>query len=409
MKYNKPVLSACLLLAAITAANAQPAPALAAAETDPVKLGVILDMGGVYADVTGPGSELAARMAVADFGGTVLGRPIEVQVADHQNKADIAASIASKWFDTDNVVALLDVASSSPALAVMNVANIRHRIVLLNGPGASTITNESCTATTVHYTYNTYATAHAVTEAVMAQGGKTWFYLVADYTFGKSLETDSGTVVHARGGQVLGSAKAPLDTPDFSSFLLQAQQSKAQVLGLANGGGDLINSVKQAAEFGVTKSGMKLASLGANINDIHGIGLEATQGMMLADSFYWDTDEATRAFSKRFFDKLKKMPNMLQSGLYSATTHYLEAVRAAGTTDSAPVMAKMREMPVNDFFAHNGHVRADGLMVHDMYLFQVKTPAESKGPWDLYRRVATISGDDAFQPLSESRCPLVKK
>ena len=403
MKCNRLAFAVGVLVATAATAMAQPA------SIEPVKLGLILDMGGVYADVTGPGSELAARMAVADFGGKVLGRPIEVLVADHQNKADIGASIASKWFDTDNVTALLDVASSSPALAVMNVANIRHRIVLLNGPGASTITNESCNATTVHYTYNTYATAHAVTEAVMAQGGKTWFYLVADYTFGKSLETDSGNVVRARGGQVLGSAKAPLDTADFSSFLLQAQQSGAQVLGLANGGGDLINSVKQAAEFGVTKSGVKLASLGANVNDIHGIGLEATQGMMLADSFYWDTDDDTRAFSKRFFDRLKKMPNMLQAGLYSATMHYLQAVQAAGTTDSAPVMAKMREMPVHDLFARNGHVRADGLMVHDMFLFQVKTPAESKGPWDLYKRVATIPGDEAFQPLSETRCPLLKK
>jgi branched-chain amino acid transport system substrate-binding protein len=390
-----------LLLAGIPVAHAQPAA--------PIKLGMILDMGSLYADVTGPGTELAGRMAIADFGGKVLGRPVELLVADHQTKADIAAAIATEWYDNENVVALLDVAASSPALAVMNVANIRKKIVLLNGPGASSITNEACIATAVHYTYNTYATAHAVTKAVVDQGGKSWFYVTADYTFGHQLENDSATVVKANGGQVLGDAKAPIATSDFSSFLLQAQQSKAQVIGLANAGADLINTVKQAAEFGVTQSGSKLASLGANINDIYGIGLDATQGMVLADAFYWDTDDETRAFAKRFYDKLKKMPNMLQAGAYSATMHYLQAVQAAGTTDSGPVMEKMRELPIHDFFARDGHIRTDGLMVHDMYLFQVKTPAESKGPWDLYKRLATIPGDQAFQLLADSRCPLVKK
>lgn len=393
-------IAATVLSAA--AAHAQPA-------SNPVKLGMILDMGSLYADVTGPGSEYAARMAVADFGGKVLDRPIEVQVADHQNKADIAAAIATKWFDTENVVALLDVAASSPALAVMNVANQRHKVVLLNGPGAASITNELCNAYTVHYTYDTYATSHAVTKAVLDQGGKTWYYLTADYTFGHQLANDSASVVRANGGKVLGDAAVPMDTADFSSFLLEAQASQAQIIGLANAGSDLINSVKQAAEFGLTKGGAKLASLGAEINDIHSIGLEATQGMLLADAFYWDTDDQTRAFAKRFYDKLNKMPNMLQAGVYSATTHYLQAVQAAGTTDGAAVMEKMRETPIHDFFAHDGHIRADGLMVHDMYLFQVKTPAESKGPWDLYKRVATIPGDQAFQPLADSRCPLVKK
>jgi branched-chain amino acid transport system substrate-binding protein len=396
---------ACLLLAGTSTVEAQPAPP----SIEPVKLGMILDMGSLYADVTGPGSELAARMAVADFGGKVLDRPIEVLVSDHQTKADIAAAIATEWFDAEKVVALLDVAASSPALAVMNVANLRSKIVLLNGPGASSITNESCIATAVHYAYNTYATSHAVTKAVMDQGGKSWYFLTADYTFGHQLESDSAAVIKANGGQVLGDAKAPINTSDFSSFLLQAQQSKAQVIGLANAGSDLINSVKQAAEFGITRGGTKLASLGANINDIYGIGLDATQGMVLSDAFYWNTDDETRAFAKRFYDKLKKMPNMLQAGVYSATLHYLQAVQAAGTTDSGPVMEKMRNAPIHDFFAHDGHIRVDGLMVHDMYLFQVKTPAESKGPWDLYKRVATIAGDQAFQPLSESRCPLVKK
>jgi branched-chain amino acid transport system substrate-binding protein len=396
---------ACLSLITATGARAQAAPTAA----DPVKLGMILDMASLYADVTGPGSELAARMAVADFGGKVLNRPIELLVADHQTKADIAAAIATRWLDAENVVALLDVAASSPALAVMNVANLRHKIVMLNGPGASSITNEACTATTVHYTYNTYAISHAVTKAVMDQGGKSWYYLTADYTFGHQLASDSAVVVKAGGGKVLGESRAPITTSDFSSYLLQAQQSGAQVIGLANAGSDLINSVKQASEFGITSNGTKLASLGANINDIYGIGLDSTQGMLVGDAFYWDTDDKTRAFANRFYEKLKKMPNMLQAGMYSSTLHYLQAVQAAGTTDSDAVMQKMRDMPVDDFFAHGGHIRADGLMVHDIHLYQVKAPAESKGPWDLYKLVSTIPGDQAFQPLSESRCPLVKK
>ena len=405
MRHLKLALMVCLSWACTAAVRAQPAPA----SSNPVKLGMILDMGSLYADVTGPGSEWAARMAVADFGGKVLNRPIEVMVADHQTKADIAAAIATKWFDTENVVALLDVAASSPALAVMNVANLRDRIVLLNGPGASSITNESCIPTAVHYTYNTYATSHAVTKAVMDQGGKSWYFLTADYTFGHQLESDSASVINANGGQVLVDAKAPINTADFSSFLLQAQQSGAQVIGLANAGTDLINSVKQAAEFGITRGSTKLASLGANINDIYGIGLDATQGMVLSDAFYWDTDDQSRAFAKRFYDKLKKMPNMLQTGVYSSTLHYLQAVQAAGTTDSGPVMQHMRDAPIHDFFAHDGHIRADGLMVHDMYLFQVKSPSESTGPWDLYKRLATIPGDQAFQPLSQSRCKLINK
>jgi branched-chain amino acid transport system substrate-binding protein len=405
MRRLKSTIFASLFVTAMISAQAQPA----SPSAEPVKLGMILDMGSLYADVTGPGSELAARMAVADFGGKVLDRPIEVLVADHQTKADIAAAIATKWYDAENVVALLDVAASSPALAVMNVANLRHKIVLLNGPGASSITNESCIATAVHYVYNTYAVANAVTKATMDHGGRTWYYLTADYTFGHQLENDSATVVKANGGKVLGDAKAPINTADLSSFLLQAQQSGAQVIGLANAGSDLINSVKQAAEFGITRSGTKLASLAANINDIHSIGLDATQGLVVGDAFYWDQDDQSRAFARRFYDKLHKMPNMLQAGVYSSTTHYLQAVQAAGTTDAAAVMQKMREMPIHDFFAHDGHIRGDGLMVHDMYLYQVKTPSESKGAWDLYKRIATIPGDQAFQPLSQSRCPLVKK
>jgi len=386
------------------AAHAQPP-----ASDAPIKLGAILDMGGVYADVTGPGSETAARMAIEDFGGKLLGRPIQFLVADHQNKPDIAAAVATRWYDQEGVTAIMDVASSSPALAVMNVADKRHRIVMLSGPGALAITNRNCIATAVHYTYNTYANAQTVGRAILQQGGKRWFFITADYTFGHALENDTAAVVKAAGGQVLGDAKAPLDNTDFSTMLLTAQQSGADVIGLANGGNDLVNTVKQASEFGLTRGKQKFAVLGSNINDIHGMGLQIAQNLEVPDAFYWDTDDATRAWSRRFFDRLHKMPNQLQAGLYSATMHYLRAVTDAGTTDAAPVMQKMRDTPVNDFFAHDGHIRIDGLMVHDMHLYQVKTPAESKQPWDYYKLVTTIPGDRAFLPLSESQCPLVKR
>ncbi|MBS0640536.1 MAG: ABC transporter substrate-binding protein, partial [Proteobacteria bacterium] len=335
---------------------------------EPVRIGAILDMASLYADVTGPGTEFAIRTAVADYGGKVLGRPVEVLIADHQAKADVAASIAARWFDTQNVVALMDVAASSPALAAINVAKQRKRVVFLNGPGAVSITNESCTPYSVHYTYDTYANAHAVTKAVMDQGGKSWYYLTADYTFGHLLAKDSAGVVKENGGKVLGESRAPMDTADFSSYLIAAQSSGAQVIGLANAGTDLINTVKQAAEFGVTQSGAKLASLAANINDVHGIGLQATQGMMVVDTFYWDLDDGTRAFAKRFQETLHKMPNGLQAGAYSATLDYLKAVDAVGTTDADAVMAKLRETPIHDFYAHNGKIRPDGRMVHDMFL-----------------------------------------
>jgi branched-chain amino acid transport system substrate-binding protein len=391
----------CWMLAAANPVLAQPA-----SGTEPVRLGLILDMSSVYADVTGPGSETAARMAVEDFGGEVLGRPIEVLVADHQNKPDIAGAVAAKWFDIDHVAALLDVAASSPALAAMAVAKAHDKIIIMSGPGATSITNEACIPTSVHYTYNTYALAHTTGKAVIQQGGRSWFFLTADYTFGHQLEADTSAVVKAAGGEVLGQALAPIGTSDYSSYLLQAQQSKAQVVGFAVAGADLVNAVKQAAEFGLDRGGQKLTGLLVYINDIHGLGLQATQGMLLSSAFYWDRDDATRQWAKRFYGRLHKMPNMSQAGVYSSAMHYLQAVQAAGTTDSAAVMRAMRDAPVNDFFAHNGRIRADGLMVHDMYLFQVKTPAETKGPWDYYRLVATIPGDEAFQPLAESRCPL---
>lgn len=380
-------------------------PAVAA---EPLKLGLILDMSGVYADVTGIGSETAARMAVADFGGQVLGRPIEVISADHQNKPDLAASIAAKWFDQDHVTALLDVAASSPALAAMNVARARDRIVLLSGPGATSITNQACIPTAVHYAYNTYALAHTVGAAVVRQGGKSWFFLAADYTFGHQLESDTGSVVVANGGTVLGDARMPLGTSDFSAYLLRAQQSHADVVGLALAGTDFVNAAKQAAEFGLARSGQRVSGLLVYINDIHSLGLNATQGMLLASSFYWNLNDATRAFAERYYARLHKMPNMSQAGVYSATMHYLRAVQAAGTTDAGPVMRQMRDTPIHDFFATNGHIRADGLMVHDMYLFEAKAPAEAKSEWDLYKLIATVPGDEAFLPLARSQCPLVK-
>ena len=398
-------LAACVAALPV-AASAQPAPRIS---DGVVRLGFLLDMSGVYADVTGPGTVAAARMAVEDFGGKVLGMPIEIEAADHFNKADVAASKAREWLDTGRVDAILDVAASATALAVVEVAKEKNKIVVMSGPGAVRLTNEACSPISVHWAYDTYALAHSTGAATVKNGGDSWFFITADYAFGQELERDAGETVKAAGGKVLGSVRAPLSTPDFSSFLLQAQGSKAKVVGLANAGGDFTNSVKQAAEFGLTQSGQKLAGLLVYDQDIHSLGLKATQGMLLTSGFYWDINEETRAFAKRFYERVKKMPNMSQAGAYSTVLHYLKAVQAAGTDETAAVMAKMRQTPVNDVFAKNGRIREDGRMVHDMYLFQVKTPEESKGEWDLYKLVATIPGDEAFQPLSKSRCPLVKK
>jgi branched-chain amino acid transport system substrate-binding protein len=392
-------IAACCVLLAATARAADP--------PGPIKLGVILDMSSVYADVTGPGSETAAHMAIDDFGGKLLGRPIELMVADHQNKPDIAASVAARWLDVEHMPAILDVAASGPALAVMNVAKTRDAVVLLSGPGASSITGEQCIPNAVHWVYNTYALAHSTGSAIVAEGGKTWFFIAADYTFGAQLEGDTAAVVTAAGGRVVGDTKAPLGTADFSSYLLSAQQSGAQVVGFANAGADLDNAVKQAADFGLGQKGQRLAGLLVYINDIHSLGLQATRGVLLSSAFYWDMNDATRAFAKRFFEKMHKMPNMSQAGVYSATLHYLKAVEAAGTLDSKAVMAQMRAMPVNDFFSHNGTIRADGMMAHDMYLFQVKAPDESQSEWDLYKLVRTIPADQAYLPLAQSKCPLV--
>jgi branched-chain amino acid transport system substrate-binding protein len=373
-----------------------------------VKIGLILDMASLYADITGEGSATAARMAVEDFGGKVHGVPIQVIVADHQNKADIAAAKAREWFDTQQVDMIADVAASATALAALEVAKQKNRIIMFNGPATNLLTNERCTPVSVHYTYDTYALAAGTGRGVLKTGGDTWFFLTADYAFGHSLEKDVSDVVKAAGGKILGSVRHPLNAQDFSSFLLQAQASKAKIIGLANAGGDTINAIKAANEFGITKT-QSLAGLLVFINDIHSLTLATTQGMLLTEAYYWDLNDETRKWARRFFERMKKMPNMVQAGVYSGVTHYLKAVQAAGTDETGAVMAKMKATPVNDFFAKNGRIRADGRMVKEMYLFEVKKPSESKYPWDYYKLKATIPADDAFLPLAKSACPLLKK
>jgi branched-chain amino acid transport system substrate-binding protein len=382
---------------------------VAAQDKPPLKLGAILDMSGLYADITGTGSETAAKMAAEDFGGTVLGRKIEIIAADHLNKADLSASIARDMLDNQGVEAIVDVAASATALAAAEIAKARGKIIMFNGPGSIRLSNEACGPFTVHYVFDTYAQANVTGLAAVKQGLDTWFFLSADYAFGADLERDTTNVVVKSGGKVLGSVKHPLNTSDFSSFLLQAQSSKAKVIGLANAGGDTINAIKQAAEFGIVKGGQKLSPLLAFITDIDSVGLPTAQGLLLAEAFYWDLNDDTRAFSKRFMARTKRVPTSAQAGVYSSVSHYLEAVKAAGSTDAAAVMKLMKDTPINDMFAKNGRIREDGRMVHDMYLFEVKSPAESKARWDDYKLVATVPGEEAFQPLSASRCPLVKK
>jgi branched-chain amino acid transport system substrate-binding protein len=392
---------AALLTVTATAAMAQDKP--------PLKLGGILDMSGLYADITGPGAETAAKMAAEDFGGEVLGRKIEIIAADHLNKADLAANIARQMFDEQGVEMIYDVAASATALAANEVAKAHNKIIMFSGPGSIRLTNEACGPYTVHYAFDTYAQANVTGLAAVKSGLDTWFFLTADYAFGADLEKDTSNVVLKSGGKVLGSVRHPLNTSDFSSYLLQAQASKAKVIGLANAGGDTINAIKQAAEFGIMKGGQRLSPLLAFVTDIDGVGLDTAQGLLVAESFYWDLNDDTRAFTKRFEERMHRPPTSAQAGVYSSVLHYLQAVKAAGTTDSAAVMKIMKETPINDMFAKNGRIREDGRMVHDMYLFEVKKPSESKGRWDDYKLLATVPGDQAFQPLSLSRCPLVKK
>ncbi len=374
-----------------------------------VKIGVLTDMSGTYSDLAGAGAVLATQMAIEDF--IAEAKPdfkVEMVSADHQNKADIASNKAREWFEREGVDTATELVTTSTALAVMKIAKEMNRVALMSGPASTPITNEQCNDVTVHYTYDTYALANGTAKAVTQQGGDTWFFLTADYAFGQALEKDSSAVVTANGGKVLGSVRHPFPASDFSSFLLQAQASGAKIIGLANAGADTTNAIKQAAEFGVTPK-QSLAGLLMFISDVHSLGLNNTRGMYLTTGFYWDLDEDTRAWSKRFFDKQKRMPTMVQAGQYSSVLHYLRAVKAAGTDEAGKVMAQMKATPINDFFAKNGRIREDGRMVHDMYLAQVKSPDESKYPWDYYHIRQTIPAEEAFQPLSESRCPLVKK
>src|SRR6202020_394147 len=390
-----------MLAATATAALAQGKP--------PLKLGGILDMSGLYADITGPGSEMAAKMAAEGFGGEVLGRKIEIIAAHLLNKADLAASLARDMFHNQGVEMIYGVAASATALAAGEVAKAHNKIIMFSGPGSIRLSNEACGPYTVHYVFDTFAQANVTGLAAVKSGLDTWFFLTADYAFGADLEKDTTNVVLKSGGKVLGSVRHPLNTSDFSSFLLQAQASKAKVIGLANAGGDTINAIKQAAEFGLMKGGQKMSPLLAFVTDIDSVGLETAQGLLLAEAFYWDLNDDTRAFSKRFMARVKRVPTSAQAGGYSSVPHYLKAVKAAGTTDSAAVMKVMKETPINDMFAKNGRIREDGRMVHDMYLFEVKKPSESKGRWDDYKLVTTVPGDQAFQSLELSRCPLVKK
>jgi len=373
-----------------------------------VRIGLILDMNSLYADLTGEGSVTAARMAIEDFGGKVLGAPIELVYADHQNKADLAAAKAREWFDADRVDVIADVAASATALAALEVARQKNRLIMFSGPGATRLTNENCSPVSIHYTYDTYMLANGTGKALTKAGGDSWFFLTADYAFGHTLEKDTTDVIKAEGGRVLGSVRHPLNSSDMSSFLLQAQASKAKVIGLANAGGDTVNSIKTANEFGITKT-QSLAALLVFINDIHALGLDVAKGMLLTEAFYWDMNDETRKWSRRYFERMKKMPNMIQAGTYSSITHYLRAVQAVGTDDTAAVIAKMKATPINDFFVKNGRIREDGRMLRDMYLFEVKQPAESKYPWDYYKLKATIPANEAFLPAEKSVCPLLKK
>ncbi len=376
---------------------------------DVVKLGVLNDQSGVYADLAGTGSVEAAKMAIEDFGGKVLGKPIQLVFADHQNKPDVGSAIANRWIDAEQVDVIVDVPTSSVALAIQEITRNKNRIHLNSTGGSSDLTGRACSPTTVHWTYDTYALANGTGSAMVKAGGDTWFFITADYAFGHALEKDTANAVERAGGKVLGKVRAPFPNNDFSSFLLQAQASGAKVIGLANAGGDTINAIKQAREFGIVQGGQKLAGLLTFISDIHSLGLDVTQGLVLTTGFYWDRDEESRKWSQRWSERMGgRMPTMVQAGVYSAVMHYLKAIDAAKTDEAKAVMAKMKATPVNDFFAKNGKIREDGRMVHDMFLAEVKKPSESKGPWDYYKILRTIPGDEAFRPLDAGGCPLVQ-
>ncbi len=381
--------------------------AAASAQTGPIRIGMITDMSSLYADIDGPAGAEMVKWAVQDFGGKVLNRPVEVLSADHQNKPDIASSKAREWMDKEGLTMLIGGTNSGTSLAMSKVAAEKKRPFISIGAGSARLTNEDCTPYTVHYAYDTVALAKVAGTALVKAGNKSWYFLTADYAFGHSLENDAATVVKANGGTVAGAVRHPLNASDFSAFLLQAQSSKAQILGLANAGGDFTNAMKAAKEFGITKT-MKVAGLLVFINDVHSLGLANTEGLQLADSWYWNQDDASRKFAKRFFDKYKRMPSSLHAADYSATANYLKAVQTAGTTDTDKVMSTLKTMKFDDFYS-KGQIRADGRMIHDMYLFQVKGAKESTTPWDYYKTVAKIPGEQAFTTVAESKCSLIKK
>jgi len=385
----------------------------ASADDKVVKIGVLTDLSGLYADLGGQGSIEAAKMAVEDSGMAAKGWKIDVISADHQNKPDIGTNIARQWIDVDKVDILMDVLNSGVALAVNNVVKEKNSIMINSGAATSDLTNAQCTPNTVHWTYDTYMLAHSTGQALVKAGGDTWFFLTADYAFGAALERDTTSVVTAAGGKVLGSVKHPLNTADFSSFLLQAQASRAKIVGLANAGGDTTNSIKQAAEFGIVSGGQKLAGLLLFLTDVHSLGLKVAQGLNFTETFYWDMNDQTRAFAKRFSERMKShaQPTMVQAGVYAGLLHYFKALDALGGNphDGAKVVAKMKELPTDDPLFGKGTIRADGRKLHPAYLFEVKKPEESKGPWDYYKLVGTTPADQAFRPLSESACALVKK
>jgi branched-chain amino acid transport system substrate-binding protein len=383
------------------------------AQDKTVKIGALSDQSGLYADLGGPGSTLAAQMAVEDSGLTAKGWKIDIISGDHQNKPDVGTAIARQWFDVDKVDVIVDVPNSGVALAVNNVIKEKNGVYINSGAATSDLSNAQCSPNTVHWTYDTYMLAHTTGQALVKAGGDTWFFLTADYAFGAALERDTTAVVLANGGKIVGGVKHPLNTSDFSSFLLQAQASKAKIIGLANAGGDTTNSIKQAAEFGIVKGGQKLAALLLFITDVKALGLETAQGLNFTETFYWDLNDQTRAFSKRFSERMKTKaePTMVHAGVYAGLLHYFKALEALGGNphDGVKVVEKMKSIPTNDPLFGKGEIQPNGRTIHSAYLFEVKKPSESKGPWDLYKLVGTVSGDQAFTPLSESTCPLLKK
>jgi branched-chain amino acid transport system substrate-binding protein len=395
------VFGLAALLAAAGSASAQ-------SDTGPVKIGVLTDMNSIFSDITGQGSVVAAQMAAEDAG-KVLGSPVTVVSADNGLKPDQSVAIARRWYENEGVDVIVDLAGSSVALAVDSVSRNLKKIMLVSGAGTTELTGKQCSPYVAQWTFDTYALAHSTGLSVLRAGGDTWFELIADYAFGYAMQKDLTDVLVANGGKILGVARHPINTSDFSSFLLQAQASGAKIIGLGNAGDDMTNAIKQASEFGLQQHGQKLVGLLTFITDVHSLGLKTTQGLQLTESFYWDMDDQTRAWSKRYYDRMHKMPSMDQAGVYSSIMHYIKAVKAVGDKNSDAVMAKMRELPINDFMTHNGHLRADGRVLRDMYLFEVKKPEESKGEWDLYKLINTVPGDEAYRPLSESECPLVKQ